>query len=184
MTQQWPSDPVQKLIEERRLIREIMKEMALPFNTWFLNGSGALAMHGVQRDRPMGDLDVFAATDLWFWCYNNWNLAESEGQYKEPGVWTLITPNKFDAAQCFDPPILRSTVKGLTVDLFLNWRRRNDHSDFDPAIYLNSAINYDGVKCARLELIMEWKRGYGRAKDLMDVIAIRRDMGIPDSEPL
>lgn len=166
----------EKLHHERGLIKQIIRVLKLPRHQYFVNGSGSLAMHGVPRERPMGDLDIFLTTDLWFSVYNRSQLAKSFEQYWSPDIWTLIVPGEFPMGedQPFDPPILRSRMFDLPVDLFLNWRRRNDHSDFDCSLYLKNAVNIEGVQCVPIEMIAEWKLAYGRDKDLLDVIEIRR----------
>lgn len=169
----------EKLHHEHGLIRQIIRALALPTHQYFINGSGSLAMHGVERERPMGDLDIFLTTDLWFSVYNRSQIATGFEQYWSPGIWTLIVPGEFPQgdSQPFDPPILRSTMFDLPVDLFLNWRRRNDHSDFDCDTYLKNVTRISGVPCAPLQFIHDWKLGYGRDKDLLDVISIRKHLG-------
>jgi hypothetical protein len=29
-------------------------------------GLGVMCLHGIERDRPMGDVDIFVATRVWF----------------------------------------------------------------------------------------------------------------------
>lgn len=176
-----PMEKVTKIAFERRLIDRILRYLGLPTDQFFLNGSGALALNGVHRDRPMGDLDIFTTTDLWFQIFDDWpiygvrNMPVSK---LEKGRFTLVTPPPNDPKRRCDPPILRTVFEGLTVDVFLNWRKRGGHGDFDPALYLSNVEFKEGWPCAPLQFIMDWKLGQGRNKDLLDVVEIRRFMGI------
>lgn len=164
---------VPKLVREQVLIKRILDYLALPNHLFFLNGSGALALHGVEREREMGDLDVFMATSVWFECFEGLLSPDPDS------TWHLVLPDPRNPTRRCDPPIIRGVLHGLTVDLFLNWRRRTS-GNFDPALYLNN-LQYpsgDLYPCAPLEFILDWKLGQGRNKDLLDVVSIRQFLGI------
>lgn len=173
-------------MNEVERILMICRELRLPSGQWVINGSGVLALHGIERDRPMGDLDIFCSTIAWF------NIFEGDHvifEHSEPGPemyienptpvhWRLKIPSGIDSTQRCDPPVLTANMHGLKVDLSFQWRRReNQASSFDPAQYIKSADVVRGVACVPLGFIIGWKLGMNRDKDLRDVLAIRKFMG-------
>jgi hypothetical protein len=151
---------------ERERILRICQDLPLwdwPKDEWFINGSGSMIMHGItaeQRGKPMGDLDIFVATDLWFDLYHM-------------GAWTLYTTDPADPRRRSDPPLLRRTILDLDVDVFQSWRVRHI-GDFDVAFYMNNSVIVDDVPCVPLQFILDWKCEVGRAKDVRDVAILER----------
>lgn len=170
--------PSKKTKDEADVVLGILAQLGLPVDQYFINGSGVMALHGIDRERPIGDLDIFTTTDLWFHCYNSWPITAGINQYFESHMWTLIVPDAHDQKRRCDPAMLRGHVLGLTVDIFLNWRRRGGLGDFDPAFYLANIEMVEGIPCVPLQFIMDWKLGQGRNKDLMDVVSIRKHLGM------
>lgn len=156
---------------ERERLVSILRDLRLPRDQWFINGSGALCLHGVPRTRPMGDLDVFCTTRLWFDLFER-------GQHTPALRWELRTPDPHDERRRCDPPNLTTTLHGLRVDVFHTWRRRATDEHIDPGLYLKNAELVDGWPCAPLMFIHDWKLAQGRNKDLLDVIAIRQHLGM------
>jgi hypothetical protein len=172
-----------KLGDERSMIDGVMDILRLPGNEYFFNGSTVLALHGIERERPMGDIDIFVTTALWFdllerFGYTKTARVSAGTVAQEEGAWWLIVPKRDDPKRRTDPPILRGRLCGITVDIFFTWRKRNDHSDLDCAFYMANVEFIGGYPCAQLQFIMDWKLGAGRNKDLMDVIAIRNHLGM------
>jgi hypothetical protein len=140
-------------------------------------------MHRINNQRPMGDLDLFVTTALWFELSEKFTRTRTQRVSEETlreteGEWYLITPPRHDPKRRCDPAILRGYIEGLTVDVFCDWRRRGGSGDFDVNFYMMNAELVQGWPCAPLQLIMDWKLGQGRNKDLTDVIAIREHLGI------
>lgn len=166
-------------------MQRVASFLALPGDEYFFNGSSVLALHGIDRDRPMGDIDIFVTTALWFDMFDDYaiKLTDQAISRRMPGTlaegeWALIVPSRTDSRRRIDPPILRANLFGITTDVFLNWRRRNGPGDFDPAFYLANTERIQGLPCAPLQFIMDWKLGQGRSKDLLDIVAIRNYLGI------
>jgi hypothetical protein len=176
----------ERTLREAQIVQRVAGYLALPHGEYFFNGSSVLALHGINRDRPMGDIDIFVTTALWF------DLLEKSGYTRttrlspstlaqEEGRWWVIQPDRKDFKRRIDPPILRTYLFGITVDIFLNWRKRGGPGDFDPALYLLNTERINGLPCAPLQLIMDWKLGAGRSKDLLDVVAIREYLGFEET---
>lgn len=174
-----------KLNAERSRIHYVATHLAFPRDEYFFNGSTVLALHGIPRERPMGDIDIFTTTSLWFECQRKFNVVGQTynlGEYRlSNNEWALVLPPPHDPKRRCDPPILRGHLFDITVDIFLNWRRRGGGlGDFDPAFYMANVemVGDPPLPCAPLQFIMDWKLAQGRNKDLADVIAIRQHMGI------
>lgn len=157
----------------RERITRILSDLQLPSSNYMINGSGAMILQGIteeERGRPVGDLDIFCATRLWFdlWSYRHNNRTS------ESLRWQLITPNPEDPRTRCDPPILRTFIYGLEVDVFHNWRFRSQ-GNFDVNGIIANSILVDGRwPCARLEFILAWKREYVRPKDIDDIKVLER----------
>jgi hypothetical protein len=168
--------------EEIRRIHNICDELDLPSDQWVLNGSAVLALHGIDRGRPMGDMDVFCSTAAWFEIYHQ--MIVGIAMRGEPNRWELVLPDGDNIEERCDPPFLRRSMHGLEVDLYFQWRRReNGPDDYDPRRYIEHAefISTDGtdhLPCVPLGFIIGWKLGMGRAKDYRDVAAIKQYLGI------
>ena len=148
----------------RRRVTRILDELALPSNQYMINGSGAMLLQGISeevRGRPIGDLDIFCATRLWFDLYHK-------------DFWQLVTPNPEDPDRRCDPPILRSFMYELEINVFSSWRWRT-YGNFDVNGIIRNAILVDGrYPCAHLNFILAWKKEVRRDKDITDIEVIER----------
>lgn len=146
-------------------ITRILNELALPPSQYMVNGSGAMILQGItekERGRPVGDLDIFCATRLWF------DLLYGNGK----NVWQLVTPSPDDPDRRCDPPILRAFMYELEINVFSAWRWRT-YGNFDVNGIIRNATLVDGrYPCAHLNFILAWKREVRRKKDLEDVEVI------------
>lgn len=160
---------------ERERMIAILRELNLPPTCYVVNGSGSMVMQGVEREKPMGDLDIFCATRVWF------NLLSKQHEYGggEAAVaptWQLFLTDPTDPKRRCDPPYLFANMYGLEVDVFFEWRTRST-GNFNVAFYIHNAVMVEGIPCAPLQFIVDWKRQEGRAKDTIDVAAILRHGG-------
>lgn len=156
-------------MDERERIIRICKSLPVwewSRDQWFVNGSGSMIMHGItaeERGKPMGDLDIFVATRRWFELYRS-------------NSWALHTMDPSDPTRRQDPPFLRRQIYDLDVDVFQSWRVRHV-GDFDVAFYMLNSVVVDGVPCAPLQFLLDWKREVGRAKDQVDIEVLKRRFG-------
>lgn len=180
--------------EVKRIVK-ICRELALPSDQWVLNGSAVLALHGIDRGRPMGDMDVFCSTEAWFETYHSMivgiAMSASRGS-GTPSTWQIVLPDGDNHEERCDPPFLRRSMYGLEVDLYFQWRRREaGPDDYDPRRYIEAAEDiyphgqdggelYGPVPCVPLPFIIGWKMGMGRVKDLRDVALIKEYLGQGD----
>jgi hypothetical protein len=147
---------------ERSRIHRIMDELSLPEGQFVLSGSAVLILHGIQRSRPMGDLDVFLATRPW--------MEMAIGTLT--GGWRIWTTDPTDPVRRCDPPYLVKEVCGLEVNIFHAWRRRGI-GDLDPNVMIRNAELVRGLPCNPLEFMLDWKLEVGRDKDLEDIRLLR-----------
>lgn len=159
--------------EKTRLLR-VLDDLNLPEGQWFLSGSGVLVMHGIDRGRPMGDVDIFLATRPWFELYHEGLV----GIIREPESfqpWRVFTTEPTDSKRIVDPPYLYKEMHGIEVNVFYNWRRRNV-GDIDVAHWMINAEKIEGVPCTPLQYMLDWKMEVGRAKDTTDIERIREHL--------
>lgn len=155
--------------EKQRLLR-VLEDLNLPEDQWILSGSGSLVMHGIERDRPMGDVDIFCATRLWFDLYHEGLVGIiREGSYAPWHVWTT---DPDDPKRRADPPYLYKEIHGIEVNVFHSWRKRGV-GDIDVAFWLANAEIIDGIPCVSLQFMLDWKEQIGRAKDQTDIERIK-----------
>jgi hypothetical protein len=121
-----------------------VKSLNLPIGQYIIFGSGPLAVHGIRDAR---DIDLFVTTDLY-------KQLEAEGwQEKE---WS-------DGGYYLAKDIFQADD---------SWH----YGDYNPApeeIIARSEI-FDGVPFACLTDVLEWKRAFGRPKDLIDIELIEK----------
>ena len=149
--------------EKERLVR-ILCDLNLPEGQWILSGSGVLCLHGIERDRPMGDVDIFVATRLWFEILRS-------AMYSED-TWKVWTTDPEDPARRSDPPYLYKEMHGIEVNIFSAWRRRQV-GNIDVAWWIANAEMVDGWPCVALQFLLDWKDALGRAKDATDIERIQ-----------
>jgi len=149
-------------MSERDKIIGICEALALPKDQYCVCGSGVMVMHGIEREQPMGDLDIFCTTALWFHLYES-----IEGGL----TWGLFLPEPYDAETRCDPPYLFITMMDLEVNVFFDWRLR-ERGNINVNDMLHGATEIDGIPVASLMLLYQWKNEVMRAKDEPDMRAI------------
>lgn len=161
---------------ERDRVIKICRELRLPDDQWVVNGSGSMIMHGItaeERGKPMGDLDLFVATRVWFDILKNGYINTRVIPRYRHRDWKVWTTDPTDPRRRSDPPYLDGMMYGLPVNIFHEWRRR-EVGNFDVAFYIYNATVIDGVRCAPLQFILDWKTEVGRAKDVDDIRVLQR----------
>lgn len=146
--------------QERERLVAILRDLDLPPGGFCLSGSAVLVLHGIQRSKEMGDLDIFIPTRTWFQLY-------------ESGEWSLWTTDPEDPTRRHDPPYLIREVRGLEVNVFSEWRKRGV-GDIDVAFWTCNSELVKGWPCVRLEFVLNWKEAVGRDKDLDDIKLLRQ----------
>ena len=149
-------------MSEREKIVGICEALDLPKDQYCVCGSGVMVMHGIERDRPMGDLDIFCTTALWFKLYED----ISGGL-----TWGLFLPDPYDAKRRCDPPYLFINMMELEVNVFFDWRLR-DVGNIDVNEMIAGATEIDGIPVASLMTLYQWKSDILREKDEPDLRAI------------
>lgn len=140
---------------ERERLVAILTELELPAGQWVLAGSGSLVIRGIERPRPMGDVDIFIATRTWF-------------MMEHTRTWSVFTTDPNDRKRRCDPPYLFKELYDLEVNVFGSWRLRSN-GNIDAAWWIHNAEDVDGWPCVPLQLLLDWKRSEGRAKDVDDI---------------
>lgn len=153
-------------MNERERVITIMRQLRLPPSQYVINGSGAMILQGItaeMRGKPMGDLDIFCATRLWMDLYDS-------------GEYGVFTTDPEDPKRRCDPPYLITNLYDLEVNIFSAWRVRHV-GDLDVNWYVLNSVVIDGVPTVPLQLILDWKREVGRAKDVRDVALLEGMLG-------
>lgn len=138
-----------------KILDQLVCENVLKPGNWVLAGSGVMVLEGLERERPMGDVDIFMATRDWLHAYNICR-------------WDIFTTEPDDPKRRCDPPYLFKEVEGLEVNLFAQWRVRGI-GDIDVNQWVHSSQDIKGWPCVPLRLLFDWKRSVGRAKDMDDI---------------
>lgn len=144
---------------EREKLERILGQLGLSPDAFLVSGSAVIFLHGVPRDRPMGDVDIFVPTRTWF-------ELQKDRRWK---VWTA-SPS-IPSCRC-DPPYLAREIEGLEVNVFFAWRRRGV-GDIDVNLWFANGEWVDGWRCVPLPMVLHWKEEMGRAKDLDDILLLR-----------
>lgn len=141
-------------------LEAVLHDLALPEGQWVVSGSGVLVLSGIERTRPMGDVDVFVATRTWF-------------ETLEDGGWDVWTTAPDDPARRADPPYLRRVMHDFEVNLFFQWRFR-DVGNIDVNQRIAEAVHVRGWPCMPLSYMLAWKKWVGREKDMDDIRLLER----------
>lgn len=161
---------------EQARLEQILTDLGLPEWRYTLAGSGVMVLHGIERSKEMGDVDIFCDTRLWFDI-----MSGSRSWHDQHGSvidWRVFTTDPDDDKRRCDPPYLFANFYGLEVNIFYHWRRRLI-GDIDVATWiLNSEKVGEGRwPCVPLQMLLDWKEQIGRDKDQMDIEAIKRHLG-------
>lgn len=152
-------------MNERERVIQICSDIGLRSDLYVVDGSGSLILHGIttaERGKPMGDLDVFVATGVWF-----------EILWEQGALWDLNLPDWDDNEKRCDPPVLSRMMYDLRVDMYYDYRHRNIGNKNVPFFILNSRL-IDGIPCVPLQFIYDWKCEVGRAKDQIDIEILKK----------
>lgn len=151
---------------ERNRLKKIISELDLPAGQWILSGSGILVLHGIERDRPMGDVDIFCSTRTWFHLF----FRDMMSHNRNP--WGIFTTEPDDRKTRCDPAYLFKEMHGIEINIFHDWRKRGV-GDIDVAFWMANADIVDGIPCVRLQFLLDFKEQMGRAKDQTDIERIK-----------
>ena len=166
------------MTSEAPRLKKILYELDLPAGQWVLSGSGVMVLHGIERDRPMGDVDIFLATRSWFDLYHAglfFGVMQGARLEDKREGWKIWTTHPNNPAERSDPPYLFKTIHGLEVNIFSGWRKRGV-GDIDVAHWIHNAQRVDGIPCIPLQFLLDWKDAMGRAKDATDIERIREHL--------
>ena len=136
-------------LSDHRLIR-LLAKLALPPSDYVVTGSGPLLAHGLKDS--IHDLDLLARGEAW-------ELAAGKGR---------IIPSR-SGLGC------RIVLHHGDIEVFDHWV--GGLTDVDALI--DSAEFIDGVPFLSLADTLTWKRGLGRAKDLLDIALIEHHLAVP-----
>lgn len=143
----------------RAQIVSILDELDLRLDSYFIGGSGPLALRDM---RSVGDIDIGVTTAYWF-------------DLQASGDWRVFTTESHDPLTRCDPPYLYRVVQGVEVHVFFAWCLR----DFLPAhlsdynvIFREHTEWVAGWRCVKLPLLLRLKSCYQRRKDLSDIVNI------------
>lgn len=161
-----PEDLVEKMTEREKII-SILTALRLPRGQYIVAGSGAMVLHEVPRTRPIGDLDIFVSTALWFQLYENANGF----------IWGLFVPDSRDVKRKADPPYLFANFLGIEVNVFFDWRKR-ETGNFNVAEALERRIfTKDHWPTLDLPTVLRLKQESHRDKDLDDIAVLEEVLG-------
>lgn len=144
-------------LSDRERLDKVLEALKLPRGQWCLSGSSVMELHGIDRERPMGDIDIFVSTALWFQLYESTAL-----------IWGLSIPDSADTAERCDPPFLYVELLGIEINVYYDWH----HEAVNVAFWIHNAEMVEGWPCIPLQFLVDWKKSLGRAKDVTDAAAI------------
>lgn len=117
-----------------------VKEMKLPIGKYALFGSAPL---GIRELKECSDIDLIVVEELW-------------QRYKNEHGWEYkITENGVEHIESNDGDI----------EIWHDWRPWYQ----DITRFINNAEIIDGLPFVKIEYVLEWKRKFGREKDLKDI---------------
>lgn len=127
-----------------------------------VTGSGSMLLHGIDRHKQIGDIDLFARSEVWI------NLLQS-------GEWMVYSPSKMDEKRAHDPPYLYRKfqwgvggIDTMEVNIFMQWRERG-FGDINIRKLFKEAHEIDRMLCCSMAWLLDWKREVRRDKDLPDI---------------
>ena len=126
-----------------------VKELKLPENKYALFGSAPMGIRGLKE---CSDIDLVVTEDLW-------------QEFKNKQGWEYkITENSVEYIQNSDS----------NIEIWHDWRPW--YQDVMP--FIDNSEIIDDLPFVRLEHVLEWKRQFGREKDLKDVEIIEEFLRI------
>ncbi|HTJ67982.1 MAG TPA: hypothetical protein VL551_10665 [Actinospica sp.] len=136
-------------LSEHRLFR-LLEKLALPSGDYVVTGSAPLLAHGLKSS--IHDLDLVARGKAW-------EIAKSKGPIVHPR-------SGFGKRIAIDHGV---------IEVFDHWI--GGLTDIDAMI--EGAEFIEGIPFMSLQDTLRWKRGLGRAKDLVDVGLIENFLSVP-----
>jgi len=126
-----------------------VKELKLPENKYALFGSAPMGIRGLKE---CSDIDLVVTEDLW-------------QEFKNKQGWEYkITENSVEYIQNSDS----------NIEIWHDWRPW--YQDVMP--FIDNSEIIDDLPFVRLEHVLEWKRKFGRERDLKDVEIIEKFLRI------
>lgn len=140
-----------------------------------VSGSGSMVMHGIDRGKTIGDIDIFTTTEMWLRMHDS-------------PQWLTYAPSTLDHERRFDPAFLyqkvsfnlprtenRGGVDTMDVNVFSDWRLR-DWGNITLVDLFGESVEIDRVRCVGMEWLLAWKRSVERPKDMADIKLIEEWM--------
>lgn len=122
-----------------------VREMRLPIGKYALFSSAPM---GIRELKECSDIDLIVFEDLW-------------QKYKNKLGWEYrITENGVEYIESDDG----------VIKIWHDWRPWHQ----DIALFIKNAEIIDGLPFVRLEYVLEWKKKFGREKDLKDIEIIEK----------
>lgn len=122
-----------------------VKELKLAIGKYALFGSAPM---GVRELKECSDIDLIVDEEIW-------------EEYKNKPGWNYqITENGVEHIESQDGKI----------ELWHDWRPWYQ----DNGRFINDAEIIDGLPFVKLDYVLEWKKKFGREKDLKDIEAIEK----------
>ena len=120
-----------------------IKDLKLPIGKYALFGSAPM---GIRNLKECSDIDLIVVEELW-------------EEYKNKNDWTYkITENGVEHIESSDG----------SIEMWHNWNPW--YQDVKP--FINSAEIINNLPFVRIESVLEWKKKFGREKDLKDIKVI------------
>ena len=122
-----------------------VKKLKLPIGKYALFGSAPMGVRGLKK---CSDIDLIVSEEIW-------------EKYREKSGWDYqITENGVEHIESRDSKI----------EFWHDWRPWYQ----DSSRFINDAEIIDGLPFVKLDRVLEWKRKFGREKDLEDVKIIEK----------
>jgi hypothetical protein len=156
--------------ETKQKILNVLGELGVAKEHILVSGSAIMFLADIPRERPLGDIDLFIPTRVWF------RLQRRTGPQ---GGWEVWTTEADDEKRRCDPPYLFKEMYGVEVNIFFQWRIRHV-GDIDVHFWWKNAVQIAGYNCIAPQLLLDWKQTMGRNKDLEDILLLRKHLGIEE----
>lgn len=147
-------------------MESIIDEHGLLYKDYVVAGSAAMAVHGLDRGKQIGDIDLFLTTDAWFDMLRN-------------DEWNCFVPREIDHRR-HDPPYLYQLFPWdldgadvMAINVFFAWRER-DHANISVIELFETAEQIEGLTVCNMDWLLGWKREANRGKDGADIKLLER----------
>lgn len=154
---------------EKQKVLNVLGEIGVMRENLLVSGSAVMFLADIPRERPLGDIDLFVPTVIWFNLYGR-----NDG-------WRLWATASNDQRRRFDPPYLIKEMYGVDVNIFFQWRVRHI-GDIDVNFWDTNSVFISGYRCVPPQLLLEWKQAVGRTKDFEDILLLRKYLDLPTGD--